>query len=261
MFRSLQFEQQYIDCGDAKIACYIWGTGEPLVLLHGNGENSQYFEKCIPYLSHFYRVIAIDSRAHGQSERGTAKLNFDQMAEDLRKVFDYLSLKRAHLLGFSDGGNIAIKFALLYPQYVDHLILNGANVSILGGLMPWVQIPVYPAVGFLTMLSPLGQKIRNKRDILLLMAHGYGVRLHDLQLIEHPTLLLVGNHDMIRAEHTIAMTKELPNSQLAILEGSHFIAAESPARFSLNCLRFLRDEPVPDAVDIAWKVQEKKMNL
>ncbi len=63
MQNSIQFDAHYIDCGDACIAYYTFGQGEPLVLLHGNGEGSEYFAKCIPYLSRFYRVIAVDSRA------------------------------------------------------------------------------------------------------------------------------------------------------------------------------------------------------
>ena len=95
-------------------------------------------------------------------------------------------------MGFSDGGNLAIKFALLYPQRVDKLILNGANVSMLRGVVPWVQLPVYPAVALLTALSPLGAEFKNKRDVLALMAHGYGVGLRDLQLIDQDTLVIVG---------------------------------------------------------------------
>lgn len=260
MQNSIQFDTHYIDCGDACIAYYTFGEGEPLILLHGNGEGSEYFAKCIPYLSRFYRVIAVDSRGHGKSERGEGKLNFDRMAEDLRMVFDGLGLEKAHVLGFSDGGNLAIKFTLLYPQRVDKLILNGANVSMLRGVVPWVQLPVYPAVGVLTALSPLGQEWKNKRDVLALMAHGYGVRLRDLQLIDQQTLVIVGDHDMILESHTRAMVRQLPRVQMAVLQGSHFIAAESPARFSLNCLRFLRGEPMPDEVAAEWFVEDEKAN-
>lgn len=260
MQNSIRFDAKYIDCGDARIAYYDFGQGEPLVLLHGNGEGSEYFAKCIPYLSRFYRVIAVDSRGHGKSERGEGKLNFDRMAEDLKTVLDGLGLDKAHVLGFSDGGNLAIKFALLYPQYVDKLILNGANVSMLRGVVPWVQLPVYPAVGVLTALAPLRPEWKNKRDVLALMAHGYGVRLRDLQLIDQKTLVIVGDHDMILASHTRAMMRELPRAQLAVLQGSHFIAAESPARFSLNCLRFLRGEEVPDGVPAEWIVKDEKAN-
>lgn len=256
----VQFDVQYIARPDTQIAYYSWGKGTPLILLHGNGEDSHYFEKCIPYLSHSFRVIAVDSRGHGRSGRGTARLDFDCMAEDLCALLDALGIPKVHLLGFSDGGNLAIKFALLYPQRVEKLILNGANVSMLRGVVPWVQLPIYPAVGLLTVLSPLDQNIRNKRDVLALMARNYGVGLQDLQLIEQETLLIVGEHDMILPSHTHAMAHEFPHAKLAVLHGSHFVAAESPARFSLNCLNFLQGKEIPDAVKLAWKVRDEKAN-
>lgn len=256
----VRFDVQYIARPDTQIAYYSWGSGTPLILLHGNGEDSTYFEKCIPYLSHFFRVIAIDSRGYGRSGRGTARLDFDCMAEDLCAVLDTLGIEKAHLLGFSDGGNLAIKFILLYPQRVDRLILNGANVSMLRGVVPWVQLPLYPTVGLMTALAPLDPKIRHKRDVLVLMARGYGVRLRDLQLIEQKTLLIVGDHDMILPSHTQAMAREIPHAQMAVLRGSHFVAAESPACFCLNCLNFLQGKEMPDAVDIQWKVRDEKVN-
>ncbi len=256
----VHFDVQYIARPDTQIAYYSWGSGVPLILLHGNGEDSTYFEKCIPYLSHFFRVIAIDSRGHGRSGRGTSCLNFDCMAEDLCAVLDTLGIEKAHLLGFSDGGNLAIKFTLLYPQRVDQLILNGANVSMLRGVVPWVQLPLYPTVGLMTALAPLDSKIRHKRDVLALMVRGYGVRLGDLQLIEQKTLLIVGDHDMVLPSHTQAMVHEIPHAQMAVLRGSHFVAAESPARFCLNCLKFLQKKEVPDAVDVRWKVRDEKAN-
>ena len=116
------------------------------------------------------------------------------------------------------------------------------------------------AVALLTALSPLGAEFKNKRDVLALMAHGYGVGLRDLQLIDQDTLVIVGDHDMIYARHTQDMMRQLPHAQLAVLQGSHFIAAESPARFCLNCLRFLQGGGVPDAVPVNWMVHDEKPN-
>ena len=104
------------------------GTGEALVLLHGNGEDCTYFKGQIGYFSDRFRVIALDTRGHGKSERGLSKFSINQFAEDLREVLDALGLPQVHLLGFSDGGNIAMAFALRYPERVSSLILNGANL-------------------------------------------------------------------------------------------------------------------------------------
>ena len=94
-----------------------------------------------------YTHLAVDSRGHGASESGTQGLSFALMAEDLKKVLDARGVKKAHILGFSDGGNLAIKFALTYPDYVDKLILNGANVEMFNGIKPHFQLPIYAAYG------------------------------------------------------------------------------------------------------------------
>ena len=82
------YEPELIDCGDACIACYDIGRGRPLVLLHGNGEDSSYWKAQIPEFTRFYRVIAVDSRGHGASENRTRGLSFALMAEDLKSVLD-----------------------------------------------------------------------------------------------------------------------------------------------------------------------------
>ena len=104
------------------------GSGKPLVLLHGNGEDSTYFEHQIDFFQDQYRVIAVDSRGHGASPRGVAPFTLDQFARDLADFMDGLELESAHLLGFSDGANIALLFALAHPKRARSLVLNGGNL-------------------------------------------------------------------------------------------------------------------------------------
>ncbi|MBR2804436.1 MAG: alpha/beta fold hydrolase, partial [Eggerthellaceae bacterium] len=104
------------------------GSGEPLVLLHGNGEDSSYFEHQIAFFQDRYRVIAVDTRGHGKSPRGTAPLTLNQFADDLSAFMDELDIASAHILGFSDGANVAMLFALAHPTRVKGLILNGGNL-------------------------------------------------------------------------------------------------------------------------------------
>ena len=117
------------------------GEGFPLILLHGNGENGSYFDHQIQYFQNKYRVIALDTRGHGQSPRGEKPFTIRQFAEDLHDFMDEQEIDKAHILGFSDGGNIALVFALKYPERVDHLILNGANLDA-SGVKPSIQIPI-----------------------------------------------------------------------------------------------------------------------
>ena len=89
------YEPEYIDCGDARIACYDIGRGHPLILLHGNGEDSSYWNAQISEFTRFMRVIAVDSRGHGASDSGTKGLSFDLVAQDLKHILDVKGIKKA----------------------------------------------------------------------------------------------------------------------------------------------------------------------
>ncbi len=234
------YQPEYIDCGDVKIACYDVGSGMPLVLLHGNGEDSGYWKNQIPEFTRFYRVIAVDSRGHGLSENGSQGLSFALMVEDLKRVLDARGISKAHVLGFSDGGNLAIKFALTYPQYVSKLILNGANIEMFSGVKPQVQIPMYLAYGAFTLAGHLSRKAAHKKEVLGLMVHSYDVSMGDLARISCPTLIIVGEHDLIRESQTRAMAARIPDCRVEVFrDGDHFVAAKQPSRFNRTVIEFL----------------------
>lgn len=234
------YAPKFVDCGDARIACYVVGDGKPLVLLHGNGEDSAYWKAQIPEFTRFYRVIAVDSRGHGMSESGAHGLSFALMAEDLKMVLDACGVKKAHILGFSDGGNLAIKFALTYPDYVDKLILNGANVEMFSGIKPYIQLPVYAGYGVLSAMARVSRKAARKRDVLGLMVHPYGVDMEALARLTMPTLIIVGEHDMVRESQTKEMAARIPHCRVEIFrDGDHFVAAKQPSRFNRTVIEFL----------------------
>ena len=104
------------------------GQGQPLILLHGNGESCDYFEHQVSFFAKDYNVIAIDTRGHGKSPRGEKPFTIVQFAEDLHDFMDEKGITKANLLGFSDGGNIALTFALKYPERIDKMIIDGANL-------------------------------------------------------------------------------------------------------------------------------------
>lgn len=234
------YEPELVSCGDAKIAVYDIGRGAPLVLLHGNGEDSGYWKAQIPELTRFYRVIAMDSRGHGASEAGVQGLSFERMAEDLKTVLDAKQIEKAHIIGFSDGGNLAIKFALTYPRCVDKLILNGANVQMFRGVKPQMQLPVCAGYAMLRVMGRFSRSAAHKRDVLGLMVHPYGVTMDDLARIKAPTLLIVGEYDLIRARQTREIAAHIPDCDVEIFrDGDHFVAAKQPARFNRAVIEFL----------------------
>ncbi len=237
------WEPRKLWVGDCALACYVWGEGEPIIFLHGNGEDSRYFARQLPTLAKQYQVIALDSRGHGQSDRGTLPLTIEQMARDLCHVMKVLKLQKAHILGFSDGGNVAIQFALKYPRCVDRLILNGANIHMLSGVKASTQLPLYPAALALRLGGMISEELWNKYEILSLMTHDYGVDWADLRSIQAKTLVLTGEHDMIRDRHSWRMALCLPHGRMErIPGGDHFCAFKLPNQFNLAVLRFLKEE-------------------
>ena len=117
------------------------GQGEPLILLHGNGENCGYFQGQIDVFSKQYHVYAIDTRGHGKTPRGDKPFTIRQFSEDLLDFMNENQIEKSNLLGFSDGGNIAMIFAIQHPERVNRLILNGANLDA-GGVKRTVQLPI-----------------------------------------------------------------------------------------------------------------------
>lgn len=234
------FDQaKFIQCNDARIAYYEWGQGQPLVLLHGNSEDSRYFSKQIAVFSRIYRVIAVDSRGHGMSEHGRHPLSFALLAEDLKKVLDALHITRTHLIGFSDGGNLAITFALCYPQRVDKLVLNGANID-MWAVRLRTQILTALRYYALMPLAAHWERPRRRHEVLGLMMHPYAVTFGKLSEIRVPTLVIAGTEDMILREHTRRIAAAIPTACMVLIEGGdHFCSAKYPNRFNLAVLRFL----------------------
>lgn len=216
------------------------GQGKPLILLHGNGEDGSYFESQMDYFSQTRRVIAVDTRGHGRSPRGTAPFTIRQFAEDLRGFMEEMGMEKADLLGFSDGGNIALIFALRYPGKVDRLILNGANLWS-GGVKLSVQIPIILGYYIANFFGHFSGKARTNAELLRLMVKDPDIKAEELRSIQSPTLVIAGERDMIREEHTRLIAAEIPGAELRIIPGDHFIAAGNPEGFNREVDRFLRE--------------------
>ena len=216
------------------------GAGDALILLHGNGESLDYFAGQIGFFARFYRVIALDTRGHGASPRGSAPFTIRQFAEDLRAFMDEQNIDSAHILGFSDGGNIALSFALKYPQRVRKLILNGANLDPLGVKLH-VQIPIVLGYHLARLFAGKRPEARKKMELLGLMVNEPRFAPQDLRRLELPALVIAGDRDMIRDRHTRLIADSLPNARLAILKGNHFIANQNPEEFNRVVAEFLAE--------------------
>ena len=215
------------------------GQGEPLLLLHGNGEDSRYFKGQIDAFARHFHVYALDTRGHGQTPRGSAPFTIRQFAEDLLGFMDAHEIERAHLLGFSGGGNIALIFALRHPERVGRLILNGANLNPAGAKRS-VQIPIELGYRFASLFARRSESARRKAELLGLMVNDPNIDPADLAKIRSKTLVIAGTRDMIQTEHTRSIAAGIPDAQLVFLEGDHFIAGKHPEAFNRAVLAFLR---------------------
>lgn len=215
------------------------GAGEPLILLHGNGESGAYFQHQLAFFSREYRVIAVDTRGHGASPRGSAPFTLEQFAEDLHDFMDEMQISRAHLLGFSDGGNIALLFALKHPERVNRLILNGANLCP-AGVKTRVQLPIVLGYRIARRAAARSEGAKRSAEMLGLMVNEPQIAPDRLSALKLPALVIAGTRDMIRADHTRLIAQSLPNAQLKFISGDHFIAAKQPAAFNAAVAEFLK---------------------
>lgn len=216
------------------------GEGFPLVLLHGNGENCTYFKRQMEPFSQQYRVLAVDTRGHGNSPRGTAPFTLKQFAQDLKEFLDRRGIRRCCLLGFSDGGNIALLFALQYPQYIEKLILNGANLRPSGVKMS-TQLPIIAGWCVSGISCLFSKRAKANWEMLNLMVTQPKIPIRALHNLTIPTLVIAGERDMIRERHTRTIAAALPNAKLIILPGDHFIARRNWEQFNSAVLEFLQE--------------------
>ena len=153
-----------------------------------------------------------------------------------------------HLLGFSDGGNIALAFGREHPEMVRSLILNGANLD------PWgvklsVQLPIVAGYGMVSLLAPFLRDCRRKKEILGLMVREPHYEKADLEALTMPVLVIAGDRDMIRESHTRRIAREIKGSRLIILPGSHFLAKENKEAFNRAVEAFLDEVRAKEAED------------
>lgn len=214
------------------------GNKEPFILLHGNGENGTYFKHQMDYFSDRYRVIAIDTRGHGRSQRGTAPFTIEQFSCDLNDFMIDLGISSAIILGFSDGANIAMKFAIKHPDKVKALILNGGNLNP-RGVKRTVQIPIEIGYREARQFASKSPEANKKAEMLGLMVNDPNIEPSELSKITAPTLVICGTKDMIKESHTKEIAKNIPKARLSIIEGDHFIANKNYDTFNKEVEAFL----------------------
>ena len=212
---------KYIQHRGFKMYYEVYGKGEPLLIIHGNGGSINNFKNQIPYFSKNYQVILADSRAHGKSIDQGDSLNYEMMTDDLNALLDTLHIDSCNVIGWSDGGIEGLLLAIRHPKKVKKLAVTGANLipDAILSTDPWVVETVIAAID---SLKKLPVSFENKRQLKLqrLLINEPHITHAALQTIACPTLVIGGDQDVIMPRHTLEIAENIKKSNLWILPNS-----------------------------------------
>ena len=211
----------YYSIRGIKMYCEIYGSGKPLLLIHGNGGSINAFKNNIPYFASRYKVIALDSRSQGKSTDPCDSLSFEMMADDEAALLDAMHIDSAYVLGWSDGGINALLLAIRHPEKVMRLASTGANL--------WPDsTAIIPALWesdkarfiHTDLKKTRTSKEKNELKLFLLDWFQPNIKLTDLHSVRCPSLIIGGDHDLIRVEHTVQIYQSIPKALLWIIPNS-----------------------------------------
>lgn len=251
----------YAAVNDIKVYYEVYGAGEPLLLLHGNGGSISSFKFQIPELSKHFKVVAVDSRAQGKSTDSDQEITYALMASDMSALIDKLNLGSVDVVGWSDGGNIGLELAFAHPQQVKKLVTFGANYThenyaappdnvTMDANDPRLLKTAQLLKEYKAELAKFSPVVRKKLDDLMEKYPNFTVE--QLKQIKVPVLVVAGDHDLINVNQTISLFKSLPHSQLLIVPGaSHLAPAEQSILVNSEVIKFL-SEPYRDLDGYYW---------
>jgi pimeloyl-ACP methyl ester carboxylesterase len=227
---------------DVSIYYKTFGSGSPVLVLHGGLGSLMDMRHQIESLARKRLVIAPDSRGQGRSTDSAAPLSYAEMAEDMRALLDRLGIGRADVVGWSDGGIIGLELALRYAARVGRLVVIGANFDPSGLVnLPPPEAPVPPAPRLYrwTAPDPAHWPVLY-RKVTEMWRTEPRYTLQELGTIRSPTLVMAGEFDVIRRDHTDALAAAIPGAQEYIIPGASHRALEThPAAVDARILSFL----------------------
>lgn len=223
-----------------------YGAGPPVLVLHGGTAYLETMHYQIEALAKSRLVIAPDSRGHGRSTDAAGPLHYHQMAEDVIALMDRLKIAKADVVGWSDGGIIGLDLAIHHPDRVGRIVAIGSNYDV-SGLTSTTAAPadgagVRPQREAYKRLSSTPDQWPVFYGKVTTMWHTEpAFTVQDLGRIRSPVLVMAGEHDSIRREHTDAMAKALPNGREVIIPAAtHFAPLTHPEAVNAAMLEFLK---------------------
>jgi pimeloyl-ACP methyl ester carboxylesterase len=241
-------EQGYVENDGARIWYATYGSGQPVILLHGGLGNSGNWGYQVPALiDNGYRAVVIDSRGHGRSTRDARPYSYELMASDVLAVMEALGIDRAGLVGWSDGACTALILAATYPARVAGVFYFACNMDPSGTkeieFTPPLQRCFHRHVKDYASLSPTPDQFEEFSAAVGLMQRTQpNYSAEDLARIRVPVAIVHSEQDeFIKQEHAEYLARSIPNAEFIYLSGvSHFAPLQRPELFNQAMFGFLR---------------------
>ena len=239
-----------VELGDITMYFEAHGAGEPLILLHGGFGSADVWNNQIPIFSEKYYVVAPDSRSQGRTTDSDAPLSYHLMAEDIIHLMDYLGIKSAYIVGWSDGGIIGIDMAIHHPERVKALVAFGANINPQGYQDSFLEYVRNATVEDIKLMvgSKYLEMMPNPERLPIILEKIKTLYLTEpnftpaeLATIKAPTLILDGQDEtVIRTDHAQEIENSIPNAKLIILPNAgHNAVTENSEVWNTAVLDFL----------------------
>jgi len=228
---TLTSKNGYSEVNGIKMYYEIYGQGKPLVLIHGGGSTIQTtFGRVIPNLAKHRKIIAVELQAHGRTNDRGKDSSFEQDADDIATLLKNLNIDKADFFGFSNGGTTTVQIAIRHPKIVDKIVLGSALCKRSGvppqfwDFMKQAQLSNMPKElkeAYLQVTPDSnGLQIMHDRDAKR-MVNFKDIPDEQIKSLKVPTLIIIGDQDVITPEHALEMHKQITNSKLAIIPGIH----------------------------------------
>ena len=241
-------DQGYVEHDGARIWYATFGSGSPVILLHGgNGHSGNWGNQVPALVASGYRAVLIDSRGHGRSTRDAQPFTYELMASDVLAVMDALHLEKAVVVGWSDGACIAMILGMKAPARIAGVFFFGCNMDPSGvnqitELSPILRRCINRHAKDYARLSTTPDKFKEFTEAVgLMMRTQPNYFADDLAGIRVPVVIVQSEHDeFIKHEHAEYLAQSIPGADLVLLEGvSHFAPLQRPEQFNAAVLAFL----------------------
>ena len=247
IYNDLAGKGYYLDTKWGRSYYEVFGEGDPLIILHGNGGSAKSKRHMAAQFADDQMVIMLDSRCHGKSTCPEEDLDYFELAEDAYRLMEHLGYEKYMIWGHSDGGILGLILGYTHTDKIDRMVLSGANAYI-GGLEPEL-------VKFISDYEKVKDPALRKQ--VKLMYDQRPIPMHELRKVNVPVLLMVGDRDAVLLAHTVEMFHTLPMAQLCVLPGTtHFIENEKKDQLVFWVNEFRKPFSTPSTLSVVERVAQ-----